>query len=284
MRGRARRRWCGLVLGGAWWLAACVACNKTGGATEGPAMEAGADAASAGVPVAQRTPPPPQDEPGVIREGCPEGMVRIEGNDTLQPFCMGQTEVSVREFRRCVEAKKCRAFDLRWDFDDPKKATWLLGDESMPINYVGEEQARQYCAFVGGRLPTGEEWIWAQGSARGWAFPWGNEFSDERDRYCGCWQRPGQRFGQTVLCPAKQYPEDRTLQGVYDMAGSANEIIGPNEEGEYGIPLVVAPKGIRASETSADGYTQVTPPQAWYAGPLVTWSHKTTIRCAAQPG
>lgn len=272
------------VVGAGWWRhgamlvgASALACSKPGGATEGPAEEAGA---AGEVEVAKAVAKP---EPRMSRNGCPESMVPVEGNETLPPFCIGETEVSVREFRRCVEAKACREFDLKWDIDDPTKATWLLGDESMPINYVDEEQAKQYCAFVGGRLPTADEWIWALGSARGWVFPWGNEFSNDKDRYCGCWQQPGQSLGESILCPTKQHPDDRTLQGAYDMAGSAKEIIGPNENGEYGVMIGVAPLGIPTSEISTKRRTVTNGPMPWYAGPLATWGASTSFRCVAKP-
>jgi hypothetical protein len=271
------------VAGAGWWLrgamlagASVLACSKPGATTEGPVEELGAGEVVVPAKAA------PKEVLGITPEGCPEGMVRVEGNETLQPFCMGETEVSVREFRRCVEAKACREFDLKWDFNDPKKATWLLGDESMPINFVDEEQARQYCEFVGGRLPTADEWIWALGSAKGWAFPWGNEFTYETASYCGLWKRPGQQNGETVLCPAKQYPQDRTLQGVYDMAGNADEIVGPNEKGDYGIPTGVAPSGIPADDAGEGAFTKTSPPSIWYAGPLVTWNDTTGFRCVAK--
>lgn len=266
-----------------WVVAWSFACSKPAATTEGPAVET--SAAQAPKNAAEPRPPRAEDEPGVVREGCPEGMVRIDGNETLAPFCMGETEVSVAEFRRCVAAGKCRDFDLKWDFrGDPQKATWILGDDSMPINFVDEEQARQYCAYLGGRLPTADEWMWALGSAQGWAFPWGNEFSYEKDWYCGCWRRPGQHLASAALCPARQYPDDRTLQGVYDMAGSADEIIGPNESGEYGILLGVAPSGIPTSDMpKAAQWTETNKPKPWYAGLLVTWRDTTSIRCIALP-
>lgn len=246
-----------------------LACSKPGGTTAVAVgeVEVVGEAAS-------------KNEPRITPDGCPEGMVRVEGNDTLQPFCMGETEVSVREFRQCVEAGKCREFDSKWDFLDPKKATWLLGDESMPINYVDEEQARQYCAFVGGRLPTADEWIWALGSTKGWAFPWGSEYSSEKNWYCGCWKRRGQMPADASLCQAKQYPDDRTLQGIYDLAGSADEIIGPNEKGEYGILTGAGPKGISLSDDSAPrNWTEKNTPDPWYAGNLVIWRDTTSLRC-----
>lgn len=285
MLGHAQKRWeavalCGALLG---------ACSKPGGATEGPAAEAEAEAGgsevgpAAGVRelVAQEQ-APPQDEPGVVREGCPAGMVRIEGNETLKPFCMGETEVSVREFRRCVEAGKCRAFDPTTDFHDETKATWLLGDDSMPINYVDEEQARQYCAFVGGRLPTEAEWIWAYGSAKGWSFPWGDEFSYDTASYCGRWQTPGRPRYHIELCPPRQHPQDRTLQGVYEMAGSANEIVGPNENGMYGTISGLAYHGLQPDDHPTGTEKVRGKPDASYGGALPTWRYSTSFRCVSE--
>ena len=65
------------------------------------------------------------------------------------------------------------------------------------------------------------------------------------------------------------------------MAGSADEIIGPNEKGEYGILIGVAPSGIPTSDMGPDGWTKGGKPQAWYAGPLVTWNDTTGFRCVA---
>ena len=67
-----------------------LACGKPGASTKGPEARA-TDGSSANA-----------------RTTCPEGMVRIEGNETLRPFCLGETEVSVKQFRRCVEAKAWR--------------------------------------------------------------------------------------------------------------------------------------------------------------------------------
>lgn len=249
---------CGVMLVGM----SVLACGKPGAPTKGPEAQA-TDGSSANA-----------------KGSCPEGMVRVEGNETLQPFCMGETEVSVKQFRRCVEAKACRDFDPQFDFD-AKKATWTHVDESLPINYVDEEQARHYCAFVGGRLPTADEWIWALGSARGWTFPWGNELSSEKDWFCGYYRKPGQKLGEPALCPAKQHPDDRTIQGVYDMEGSADEIVGPNADGEYGIPTGLAPRGISLTDSEPHEGAMTDKPTPSYAGSLVTWKRTTGIRCAA---
>lgn len=273
------------MVGSGWWwrgvtltAASVLACSKPGATTEGPAEEVGAVVVGAGEVASKSA---PKDEPGAMREGCPEGTVRVEGNETLQPFCMGETEVSVREFRRCVEAKACRDFDPKWDIDDPKKATWLLGDESMPINYVDEEQAKQYCAFVGGRLPTADEWIWAAGSAKGWIFPWGNEFTFDKDWFCGFWRRRNQEHNAAIPCSARLYPTDRTLQGVYDMIGSVTEFIGPNEKGQVGIMLTPGLLAVEPDDHDREGWSDSSKAMPWHGGGPLFWNYNIGIRCAA---
>jgi len=116
-------------------------------------------------------------------------------------------------------------------------ATWLMNDPLLPINYLTPTQAKQYCDSVGGRLPTKDEWFWAAGSARGWGYPWGDfTRNDLKASYCGQYAPETPESPLYHPCPSRQYPQDRTEQGAYDMGGSLGELVTTDATGgEVGI-------------------------------------------------
>ncbi len=108
----------------------------------------------------------------------------------LAAFAIASREVSTAEYLDCVGAGACTA--PVWQ-EDPSGYEGLMGPQ-QPIVGVRWDQARDYCAFWGGRLPTEVEWEaaatwWAQAEGpedkRRW--PWGEEAPDcGRARFQGC--------------------------------------------------------------------------------------------------
>ena len=84
-------------------------------------------------------------------------------------FCMDVSEVTVREFTRCVEAGACKE---PWK-GDPYSTYPARLDE--PVNLVNWSKAHAFCAWAGKRLPTEAEWEWAATGPEQYRYPWGNE-------------------------------------------------------------------------------------------------------------
>jgi formylglycine-generating enzyme required for sulfatase activity len=85
------------------------------------------------------------------------------------PFCMDETEVTVRAYKDCVDAGRClppKIFEVYANY--PKRP-------DHPVNEVAWDKARAYCEAQGQRLPTEAQWEWAATGGDGRRWPWGNE-------------------------------------------------------------------------------------------------------------
>lgn len=152
---------------------------------------------------------------------CPAGMMRVpEGSypasvgppsDTthVHAFCIDKTEVTTQAYTACVRAGTCSANGLRG-----RACNYgVRGANLHPINCVDWYQAAVYCASLGNRLPTEQEWEFAARGADGRAYPWGDdEPSDQL-----CWNR------NLGTCPVGYYPFGDSPFGLQDMAGNVSE-------------------------------------------------------------
>jgi formylglycine-generating enzyme required for sulfatase activity len=122
-------------------------------------------------------------------------------------FWMGETPVTVaayEEFTRKsgVSMPPAPSFNPGWSKKD------------HPIVNVTWDDAKAYCTWAGGRLPTEAEWEYAaRGGQDGLKYPWGNDLTPENANYLGSkWQGTS---------PVRSYPPNGW--GLYDMAGNVWE-------------------------------------------------------------
>ncbi|MCG3173611.1 MAG: Serine/threonine-protein kinase pkn1 [Myxococcota bacterium] len=91
----------------------------------------------------------------------------------LDAFYIDWHEVTVDEYRACVDAGRCTK---PGDVSSNRACNWGSEREgSHPVNCVDWEQARKYCEWRGKRLPAEAEWEKAARGTDGRLYPWGEQ-------------------------------------------------------------------------------------------------------------
>jgi len=98
----------------------------------------------------------------------------------------------------------------------------MVGNETLPVTYIGMDEARAYCKSLGKRLPHEEEWMFAStgGGNSTQPYPWGTEdptLPANQRKYM-----PEQRTGTVFPGPEHvgKYPAGASPFGVLDLVGS----------------------------------------------------------------
>jgi formylglycine-generating enzyme required for sulfatase activity len=147
---------------------------------------------------------------------------------SVEPMWMGKTEVTVSAYARCVADGACTA---------PASGgacNWTVaGREGHPVNCVDWPQAAAFCHYIGGTLPSAEEWEYAAKGGQGRIYPWGDapvtdqraNFADAqyKKKYPRTFDIPGQDDGWVETAPVGSFPAGATPQGLLDMVGNVTE-------------------------------------------------------------
>jgi formylglycine-generating enzyme required for sulfatase activity len=136
-----------------------------------------------------------------------QGLVKSE-RVHVAPFDLDRVEVTIHAWQACVAAGTCRALDSR--------------EPGLAVSDVAAAEAERYCHFVGGRLPTGNEWLFAAVGANGRRFPWGQTGLVCRRAAFGLVDGPC-AHGATGPELAGTRPDGATPEGALDMAGNVAE-------------------------------------------------------------
>jgi formylglycine-generating enzyme required for sulfatase activity len=138
-----------------------------------------------------------------------EGTEQAPPDVSVSAFDLDRAEVTVARFRLCSAAGAC-----------PK-----ISEESepgRPVRNLTPAEATLFCEFVGGRLPSSAEWVFAAAGSGGRRYPWGNTGLVCRRATFGLFSGPCARGG-TGPDFAGARSDGATPEGVLDLAGNVAE-------------------------------------------------------------
>lgn len=160
------------------------------------------------------------DDPACEKDEGPAGGTTV----AVPGFYIDRHEVSVADYRRCMEAGKCprpkdHARNKYCNLNAP-------GRDDHPINCVDWGDAELYCSWAGGRLPREAEWEKASRAGTASRYPWGQEATCEHAILddgvtTGSVPNEPDGCGEDRTWPRGSRAPNRL--GLFDMQGNAGE-------------------------------------------------------------
>jgi len=158
---------------------------------------------------------------------------RPQNRIQLDAFWIAETEVTNTQYAACVREGSCRQPLYT---GSATRSTYYDSDihGDYPVIGINWYQARDYCAWIGGSLPTEAQWEKAARSHDGRNYPWEwigavyNNRSEIRLNYCDIectlqWADRSYSDGFADTAPVGSFPAGASPYGVLDMAGNVWE-------------------------------------------------------------
>ncbi len=149
----------------------------------------------------------------------------------VRNFFLSRTEVTVGQYRKCVDANVCsKPYN---NHDIKEYCNWEYSDrENHPINCVNWNQARTFARWVGGDLPSEAQWEYASRSeGKDIKYPWGNAEATCEYAVMGRGCGKGGLFSATWEVCSKT--KGNTVQGLCDMSGNVEEWVLDEKHESY---------------------------------------------------
>ena len=172
--------------------------------------------------------------PAVSSAASASGVVWIEIPGA--GYALARTEITVGQYAACVADGACASYKLEgieW-----KERPWSAhpqclwgrreGRADYPMNCVDWHQANDFCAWVGGRLPTKEEFIAEASNGGQRPYPWGDApptcdlaVMNDWKTHAGFGDRKG--CGTGDMFPVCSRPAGNSAHGLCDVGGNVTE-------------------------------------------------------------
>jgi formylglycine-generating enzyme required for sulfatase activity len=131
----------------------------------------------------------------------------------VHAYAIDRMEVSNADHLRCVSAGRC----------DPPQPGAAEAPE-LPVTMLTFADARAYCRFAGGDLPTEAQWEFAARGGSRRMFPWGGSWNDRLATFANA----------AGPSPVDAHPDGKSFFGVLNMAGNVAERVLDHFSSGYG--------------------------------------------------
>ena len=183
--------------------------------------------------------PPMANVPaGTFAMGCDSSRLseRPRHLVSVAAFAIDATEVTARDYETCVDAGACKPPSA----PDATLCNDARSKPSHPANCVDWNDAHAFCAWVGKRLPTEEEWEYAARGSDERAYPWGDAGPGP-----SMLNALGDEDGFAATAPVASFDASRSPFGAWDMAGNVWEWTDSAWSDDYASPRAYDLKVIR---------------------------------------
>lgn len=156
-----------------------------------------------------------------------EGTTQPLRRETVEPFAVGETEVTNGQYAEFIKATGHKA-PTDWT-----NGTFPENAQDLPVTSVAWQDAFDYCDWLSKklgatvRLPNEKEWVLAAAGKDNFKYPWGNEWNPRAANFKGT---------AGTVRPVKSFPEGKSPYGAYDMAGNVWEWVSDDALGQDGKP------------------------------------------------